>query len=123
MSDWISVVDRFPSFGIPVLVVAGGVVQYVVYSLGTGGWYPKIFNGDMAPLGAFTHWMPLPPSPTSKFARSYISYEESFTDKRFINPVSRMGIFDSEEHYQNTVKSVEDYRKRRTKQISEEGDV
>lgn len=121
MSDWIRTVDRFPSFGVPVLVVAGGVVQYVAYRLEMGGWYPEIFEGDMAPLGTFSHWMPLPPSPTSKFVRSYTTYQESITDKRYVNPRTTVGIFESEEHYQKVISAVEEYRQLRAKQISEKG--
>lgn len=120
MSDWISTVDRFPSFGVPVLVAAGGIVQYVAYSLDTAGWYPETFDGDVALLGTFSHWMPLPDPPTTSFARGYWKYERMWSDQRYVREVLTIGRFDSEEQYKQTQLDEKANRTRIQAEIQEE---
>lgn len=64
MSEWISVKDRLPEYGVPVLVVYRGTVQYVTYSRDIGEWRASCCD-DFDPMpGRFvTHWMPLPAPP------------------------------------------------------------
>jgi hypothetical protein len=61
---WISVKDRMPAYGIPVLVVYHGVVQFVSYSRDIGEWIAANDDGsDHMPEGFVSHWMPLPEPP------------------------------------------------------------
>lgn len=68
MGDWISVEDRMPCYGLPVIVFTG-VVQHATYFLDASdeedcGWWECIAD-DMTiiPVNDVTHWMPLPLPP------------------------------------------------------------
>lgn len=62
---WISVEERLPRGGKPVLAVHqdGDTVLVGVYSTGSHNWYR--YTGSMIPpeMRAPTHWMPLPEPP------------------------------------------------------------
>lgn len=121
MSDWISVEDCNGPDGALVLVYSNKTGFYTIAHWNT---YKKWWQRGIEKLyWDPSHWMHLPPPPTNKFARSYTTYQESITDKRYINPRTTVGIFESEEHYQKVVAAVEEYRRLRAKQISEEGTV
>ncbi|MCP3673285.1 MAG: DUF551 domain-containing protein [Gammaproteobacteria bacterium] len=72
MSKWISVEDRLPGYGDPVLVVLNGKVQYVTYMLDgaddTPDWFEPYHFETTGEEKFFwnkaTHWMPLPKPPT-----------------------------------------------------------
>jgi hypothetical protein len=64
MSDWISVQDRLPEYGVPVLIVYHGVVQYIAYARDIGEWRSADTNeSDAMPESFVTHWMSLPEPP------------------------------------------------------------
>ena len=67
--QWVSVAERLPKYGVPVLLVIGGTVQQTAAVLDHDArdgrrweWLPH-FEADPAPLEAATHWMPLPDPP------------------------------------------------------------
>ena len=68
MSKWISVNDRLPEYGEPVLLAINGEVQDVPYVLNGDETVPDWF--DPVPTSCatvwwneVTHWMPLPEVP------------------------------------------------------------
>jgi hypothetical protein len=71
MSEWISVEDRLPAYGEPVLIVGNGVTQHITYMLDgnddEADWFePYYFEHDdelkvLAIKVLF--WMPLPEPP------------------------------------------------------------
>ncbi len=64
VSEWISVKERMPPYGYPVLVVYHGVVQFVAYARDIGEW--RAANDDETdhmPESFVSHWMPLPDPP------------------------------------------------------------
>ena len=71
MSEWISINEKRPSYGEPVLVVANGVTQNVTMMLDgadeTPDWFePYFFESDdncKFFWDKATHWMPLPEPP------------------------------------------------------------
>jgi Protein of unknown function (DUF551) len=67
MSEWISVKDRLPEDGIPVITVYSGCTQHITYWLVDGSWYPAYSDEEEDPTGViegvFTHWMHLPEPP------------------------------------------------------------
>ncbi len=74
MMEWISVKDRLPGYGDPVIVVSSGVVQNVIYMMDGADdcddWFePYFFDHDdnckFSP-DKLTHWMPLPKPPTEQ---------------------------------------------------------
>ena len=69
MSEWISVKDRLPEYGEPVIIVANGVTQHVTYMLDGDDdesfvWFePVYFEHDdelKIPYHKISSWMPLP---------------------------------------------------------------
>ncbi len=65
MSEWVSVKDRMPEPGVPVLVVYSGHVQYVTYQLEAIEW-SSTEGGETMPLSFVSHWMPLPEPPNEQ---------------------------------------------------------
>jgi hypothetical protein len=70
VSEWISVDDRLPEYGEPILVVANGVVQNITLMLDgcdeSPDWFePYFFECDDCAFlwDKATHWMPLPDPP------------------------------------------------------------
>lgn len=73
MSEWISVDERLPAYGRPVLIVCDGVVQNVTFIRDGADedddicWFEPYFfyHDDSAKISfhSVTHWMPLPPPP------------------------------------------------------------
>ena len=69
--EWISVEDRSPPYGDPVIISIKGVVQNVTYILDgcddTRDWFEPYFfdHDDVAKCwwNNVTHWMPLPEPP------------------------------------------------------------
>ena len=69
--EWISIEDRLPQYGCPVLIVGNGVTQDVTYILDgaddTPDWFePYFFEHDdecKVWWNKVTHWMPLPEPP------------------------------------------------------------
>lgn len=72
--QWISVEDRLPGYGEPVILSIKGVVQNVTYTLDgaddTRDWFePYHFEADDAAKlwwNEADHWQPLPEPPESK---------------------------------------------------------
>lgn len=73
MSEWISVEDRLPDYGEPVLICANDVVQSVTFMRDgfedTADWFEPYHFGDddefLRVWASFvTHWMPLPEPPS-----------------------------------------------------------
>tara|TARA_R110000850_G_scaffold276016_1_gene416687 strand:- start:1130 stop:1351 length:222 start_codon:yes stop_codon:yes gene_type:complete len=70
--EWISVEDRLPAYGEPVLIVGNGVTQHITYMLDgaddTEDWFePFYFEHDdecKVLVIKSSHWMPLPEPPT-----------------------------------------------------------
>ena len=70
-NQWVSVEDRLPSYGVPVLLFGNGTVQHVTYMLDgadeTKDWFePYYFEHDgeqKIPYNKPTHWMSLPEPP------------------------------------------------------------
>lgn len=71
---WVSVDDRLPEYGKPVIIIANGHRQNVIYFRDNGGedhptpdWYEVYRYGDdtdaYIPAHLVTHWMPLPEAP------------------------------------------------------------
>ena len=61
---WISVKERLPMKGATVIVVIGGLVQWVMCYLGKAEWiWCDDEDAAPVPLSAVTHWMPLPDPP------------------------------------------------------------
>jgi len=71
MSEWISVDDKLPPYGDPVIIFGSGVVQNVTYMLDgwddTPDWFEPFHfdHGDDNKVrwDKITHWMPLPEPP------------------------------------------------------------
>lgn len=71
MSEWISVSDRLPIYGDPVLIVGNGVTQNVTYMRDGADdeqdWFEPYFfdhdDGCKVDWSKVTHWMPLPEPP------------------------------------------------------------
>lgn len=72
MSEWISVKDRLPESGVPVLVTFVGYTDNKLHSDGVARWEPDLngYNGGWEWTLDFsdatveiTHWMPLPEPP------------------------------------------------------------
>ena len=69
--EWVSIQDKWPARGDPVLLIANGVVQQVTYfrdylNAGDDYFEPVYFEGDCIPLDEVTHWMPLPQLPKAQ---------------------------------------------------------
>lgn len=69
--EWVSIQDKFPASGDPVLLIANGAVQQVTYfrdylNAGDDYFEPVYFEGDCIPLDEVTHWMPLPQLPKAQ---------------------------------------------------------
>jgi len=72
-TEWISVEDRLPPYGLPVILSIKGTVQYVTYMLDgaddTKDWFePYHFDHDDNTKLWYddaNHWMPLPEPPKS----------------------------------------------------------
>lgn len=82
MSEWISVNDRLPESGKPVLLYVLGIALYAYQYQCVGfyankgyiedgyhgeGWYEICYNGDYGDNfinDTVTHWMPLPKPPS-----------------------------------------------------------
>jgi hypothetical protein len=76
MSEWISVEDRLPAYGKPVLLVGNNVVQHVTYMLDgcddVPDWFePYHFDHDdncKLLWNKATYWMELPEPPSGSIA-------------------------------------------------------
>ena len=62
MNEWISVKDRLPEVGVPVLVHEGPYNYQVIATINSDGRWEDTVEGYMAIH--VTHWMPLPDPPT-----------------------------------------------------------
>jgi hypothetical protein len=70
--NWISVEDKLPGYGEPVLLLSNSVVQHVTYMLDGADDVPDWFepfhfeHDDSLKLywNSATHWMPLPKPPS-----------------------------------------------------------
>lgn len=67
MSEWISVKDRMPEEGEPVLIRAGANMIVAKHDGNDKAWYPAGVTGrDVDVVFCYhdvTHWMPLPGEP------------------------------------------------------------
>ena len=69
--EWISIQDKWPERGDPVLLIVNGVVQQVTYFRSylnaDDDWFePVYFEGDCLPIHDVTHWQQLPELPKAR---------------------------------------------------------
>ncbi len=69
--EWISIQDKWPERGDPVLLIVNGVVQQVTYFRSylnaDDDWFePVYFEGDCLPIHDVTHWQQLPELPKAQ---------------------------------------------------------
>jgi hypothetical protein len=63
-SQWVSVEDRSPPKGCPVLITDGKLIGFARKS--QGGFYVLSAANHKAPFAKATHWMPLPTPPAKE---------------------------------------------------------
>jgi hypothetical protein len=66
-SQWVSVEDRSPPKGCPVLITDGKLIGFARKS--QGGFYVLSAANHKAPFAKATHWMPLPTPPAKEQAQ------------------------------------------------------